>query len=79
MIPISIFLKCKFQFTLKINNLNLNVSARVIPFRMTFKTNADELSVATATVADGDEATGEEAVIPSGTVGFSLKYSQGAC
>ena len=46
---------------------------------MTFKTNADELSVAATTVANGDEATGEEAVIPSGTVGFSLKFSQGAC
>jgi hypothetical protein len=48
--------------------------ARQVPFRVLFKTSIDE-----ATADAADASIGELAQIPSGTLGFSLKYVQGTC
>ena len=56
--------------------VSLFVLARKVPFRITFKTDADELS------GTGDETmsgTNELAKDPRGTIGFSLKYVQQTC
>ena len=50
--------------------------ARQVPFRITFKTDADEAS------GTGDETmsgTNDLAKDPRGTIGFSLKYVQQTC
>ena len=54
----------------------ISVTARQVPFRITFKTDADEATVG----ADQDKtATLELAKNPRGTIGFSLKYVQQTC
>ncbi len=50
-------------------------SARTTPFRIVFKTDADEANVG-PTAADGNESAG---VGTSGNVGFSLRYTQAVC
>jgi hypothetical protein len=42
---------------------------------MIFKTDADEVQGTAAPTAN----TNESAVLPSGNIGFSLKYTQVAC
>ncbi len=51
----------------------LYFTARQTPFRMAFKTDADEVNGALAA------ATSELSTPPLGTIGFSLKYVQQAC
>jgi len=61
-----------------VSNLNATLcqfyfKARQIPFRISFKTDADEATVgATAN-------TNEAAVDPRGTIGFSLRYVEQTC
>ena len=52
---------------------NFHVSARQVPFRVIFKTDGDEATGAAAAITN--ELTG----FPQGTIGFSLKYTQGSC
>ena len=58
----------------------ISFPARQVPFRVIFKTNADEATVtiaATSVVADAQ--TSELVGFPSGSIGFSLKYVQSTC
>ena len=56
--------------------LNYFFSAQTRPFRMTFKTDADEVNTnAGATQAD----VNEQSVAPAGIIGFSLNFNQIAC
>jgi hypothetical protein len=55
-------------------NNNETLSARLVPFRIIFKTNQDESLIA-AIPAQMSELS----VFPSGTIGFSLKFTQGNC
>jgi hypothetical protein len=49
--------------------------ARQIPFRISFKTDADE-----ATAGDiASSNTNEAAADPRGTIGFSLRYVEQTC
>ena len=58
------------------HHININCfTARTAPYRITFKTNADEATAAIALNADANE----QDLIPSGFVGFSLSYAQVAC
>ena len=50
--------------------------AQQIPFRVTFKTDADEM---TETVLDTMADMNEQNEIPAGIIGFSLSYAQAAC
>ena len=50
-------------------------SARQLPFRITFKTDADEATVGTQATG----TTNELAVNPRGSIGFSLRYVQQTC
>ena len=56
------------------NDLSIIV-ARQVPFRITFKTDGDEANVGAATATNTNELGG----IPSGAIGFSLKYVQNSC
>ena len=57
----------------------VNKSARTVPFRMFFKTDANEANTGGTTVAAADATTNELAFMRSGTIGFSLKYVQSSC
>ena len=49
--------------------------ARTAPYRITFKTDADEITAAIALNANANESD----LGPSGFVGFSLMFLQTAC
>ena len=69
-----------FHYESCLKFINYNYSARLTPFRLIFKTNANEPTVyAGANVAAGDATTSDLAFFPTGTVGFSLNYMQIAC
>ncbi len=53
-------------------------SGRASPFRLTFKTDADEVSDATA-AADEEADVEEQSEAPGGIIGFSLDYQQQPC
>jgi hypothetical protein len=56
------------------NNNKKIFSARLVPFRIIFKTNQDE-----SLIAAMPAQMSELSVFPSGTIGFSLKFTQGNC
>jgi hypothetical protein len=56
-------------------SLQFYFKARQIPFRISFKTDADEATVGTIATSDTNEA----AVDPRGTIGFSLRYVEQTC
>ena len=51
------------------------ISGQAIPFRIEFKTDADEQTGAPA----DDAMVNEQAMTPGGIIGFSINYMQQAC
>ena len=67
--------RLKMQNTPIAQKPNISLSASQIPFRITFKTDADEITAG----APADATTSEVMIVPRGSTGFALKYTQTAC
>jgi hypothetical protein len=57
------------------NNKYFLVSARQVPFRLSFFTDGDEQNA----IAAINTFANELAVAPTGSIGFSLRYTQSIC
>ncbi|XP_059097607.1 uncharacterized protein LOC131891928 [Tigriopus californicus] len=59
--------------------MSLSVCTQQRPFRMTFKTDADEVTLTSTSAAPNSAASNELSRIPGGIVGFNLRWTLQAC